>query len=168
MPRYVSPFVSTFELDALAAQGRTDDALTLLKRTWGHMLARRRDRHLLGEHLARRRTAARLLHLLLARLGGRADLVPDEHGARRDAERAGLQRGDDRAARAERAELGAGPRADAAGGDRRRLEEGPRRPRDGRRQRSGRREVHGHEPAGAQQRSAAKTGTTTTTLEATR
>ena len=38
VPRYVSPFVSTFELDALAAHGRTDDALTLLKRTWGHML----------------------------------------------------------------------------------------------------------------------------------
>jgi hypothetical protein len=38
VPRYISPFVSTFELDALAAGGRTDDALELLRRTWGHML----------------------------------------------------------------------------------------------------------------------------------
>jgi hypothetical protein len=38
VPRYISPFVSTFELDAFADHGRTDDALDLLKRTWGHML----------------------------------------------------------------------------------------------------------------------------------
>lgn len=38
VPRYVSPFVSTFELQALAANGRTDDAIGLMKRTWGHML----------------------------------------------------------------------------------------------------------------------------------
>jgi hypothetical protein len=38
VPRYVSPFVSTFELDAFAGNGRVDDALELLKRTWGHML----------------------------------------------------------------------------------------------------------------------------------
>lgn len=38
VPRYISPFVSSFELDALAANGRIDDATELLRRTWGHML----------------------------------------------------------------------------------------------------------------------------------
>jgi hypothetical protein len=38
VPRYVSPFVSAFELDALAGNGRVDDAIDLMKRTWGHML----------------------------------------------------------------------------------------------------------------------------------
>lgn len=38
VPRYISPFVSSFELDAFAQGGRGDDAIELMRRTWGHML----------------------------------------------------------------------------------------------------------------------------------
>jgi hypothetical protein len=41
VPRYISPFVSYLELEALASrrsEADTEDALALLRRTWGHML----------------------------------------------------------------------------------------------------------------------------------